>query len=142
MNSATQHRSFTLGICGRAAGACALALAVLLGLAIVAAPLAQAQTITTFEAPGAGTGANQGTIGVYINTAGVISGYYGDASNVYHGFVRASNGMITTFEAPGAGTGASQGTDGIGINTAGPSRGTTLTRAMWITASCAPAMAR
>ncbi len=60
-------------------------------------------TITTFDAPGAGTGAGQGTIAVSINTAGEIAGTYEDASGVGHGFVRAINGTITTFDAPGAG---------------------------------------
>jgi hypothetical protein len=47
-----------------------------------------AGTITTFDAPGAGTGAGQGTIGLSINTAGNITGSYLDAGNVLHGFVR------------------------------------------------------
>ena len=33
-----------------------------------------------------------------------------DASDVNHGFVRASNGAITTFDVPSAGTGPFQGT--------------------------------
>src|ERR1039457_4768745 len=63
-------------------------------------------TFTTFEAPGSGTGASQGTIPFSINTAGATAGMYYDASNAYHGFVRAVTGTITTFQAPGAGTGA------------------------------------
>jgi hypothetical protein len=39
-------------------------------------------TITTFDVSGAGTGANQGTFALNINTAGTISGYYEDASGV------------------------------------------------------------
>ena len=76
-------------------------------------------TFTTFEAPGAGTGASQGTIPFSINTAGATAGMYYDASNAYHGFVRAVTGTITTFEAPGAGTGAAQGTVSFSINPAG-----------------------
>ncbi|MGA2590613.1 MAG: hypothetical protein ABSH32_11900 [Bryobacteraceae bacterium] len=76
-------------------------------------------TITTFDVPGAGTSAGQGTSAACINDAGVIAGAYTDASNVFHGFVRAANGTITTFDAPGAGTGAGQGTDGNSINDAG-----------------------
>ncbi|MGC2764927.1 MAG: hypothetical protein WB607_05435, partial [Candidatus Acidiferrum sp.] len=76
-------------------------------------------TFTTFEAPGAGKSNSQGTITFNINTAGDITGTYIDASNVYHGFVRAANGTITTFEVRGAGTGAHQGTIAISINTAG-----------------------
>ena len=66
--------------------------------------------ITTFDAPGAGTGFLQGTVANNINPAGVIAGWYQDASNVTHGFVRAPNGAITKFDAPGAGTAPGQGT--------------------------------
>jgi hypothetical protein len=67
-------------------------------------------TITTFDAPGAGTGQFQGTFAYNINPAGAIAGQYLDANNVYHGYVRAPDGAITTFDAPDAGTGAFQGT--------------------------------
>ena len=40
--------------------------------------------IKTFEAPGAG----QGTVGLSVNAAGDITGFYVDASAVFHGFVR------------------------------------------------------
>jgi hypothetical protein len=83
-------------------------------------------TFSTFEAPGAGTGASQGTIPFSINTAGAVAGMYYDANNAYHGFVRAATGTITTFEAPGAGTGAAQGTVSFSINTAGDIAGTYL----------------
>src|SRR5207253_1966579 len=69
--------------------------------------------ITTFDAPGAGTGPFQGTATTSVdgmNPAGATVGQYLDASNVFHGFVRAPNGTITTFDAPGAGTGPFQGT--------------------------------
>jgi uncharacterized repeat protein (TIGR03803 family) len=94
--------------------------------------------ITPFDVPGAGTGAGQGTGGgfdtiltfllnpssdIAINTAGVITGYYVDASNAYHGFARAANGTMTEFSAPCAGTGASQGTVSRGVNTAGTTAG-------------------
>lgn len=45
-----------------------------------------------------------------INTAGAITGYFADASNLYHGFLRATSGTITTFDAPGVGTAAYEGT--------------------------------
>jgi len=44
--------------------------------------------ITTFDAPGAGTGAGQGTQAMTNNWEGAISGFYIDANNVYHGFLR------------------------------------------------------
>ena len=49
-------------------------------------------TIITFDAPGAGTSAGQGTFAFSINQPGTIAGYYLDKSNVYHGFVRAPDG--------------------------------------------------
>ena len=73
-------------------------------------------TITTFDAPGAGTDPGQGTTAVGINPAGVIEGQYIDAANVPHGFVRDTNGAITAFDAPGAGTGPFQGTFPLTIN--------------------------
>jgi hypothetical protein len=74
-------------------------------------------TFSTFEAPGAGPGAGQGTIPFGINTSGAVAGMYYDANNAYHGFMRAATGTMTTFEAPGAGTGAHQGTIPFSINT-------------------------
>ena len=47
-------------------------------------------TITTFDAPGAGTGPGQGS-GIFseaINPSGAIAGAYIDSSNVFHGFLR------------------------------------------------------
>src|SRR5438094_4728347 len=73
-------------------------------------------TITTFDAPGAGTGPGQGTLPFAINPAGTVIGYYVDASDARHGFLRTRNGNITTFDAPGAGTGAGQGTVAVSIN--------------------------
>jgi hypothetical protein len=43
--------------------------------------------INRFSAPGAGTGGGQGTYAYSINDAGVIAGYYVDASGVHHGFL-------------------------------------------------------
>jgi hypothetical protein len=50
--------------------------------------LATGGTLTTFNVPGAGMAENQGTIGYNINASGAIAGYYVDANNVSHGFVR------------------------------------------------------
>jgi hypothetical protein len=76
-------------------------------------------TFTTIDVPGAGTGVFQGTIGLSINAAGDIAGFYIVAPNVARGFVRAANGAITKFDAPNAGTGRNQGTFPVSINTAG-----------------------
>jgi hypothetical protein len=76
-------------------------------------------TVTTFDAPGAGTGPGQGTQPFAINPAGLITGFYLDAGDALHGFLRTRNGAITTFDAPGAGTGPGQGTTPFSINPAG-----------------------
>jgi len=79
-----------------------LAFCMLAGLALSATP-SEPFVITTVDAPGAGTGPNQGTQSIGINSAGAVTGFYADSNNVVHGFVRAPNGAFTTFEAPGAG---------------------------------------
>ena len=70
--------------------------------------------LTTFEAPGAGTGTDQGTgcpgCAPGLNQWGALAGIYTDANNVYHGYQRSPRGKFTTFDAPGAGTSANQGT--------------------------------
>src|SRR5271165_2844222 len=81
--------------------------------------IAGESAIITFDAPGAGTGAGQGTFAFSINQWGTIAGFYLDKSNVYHGFVRTERGHITTFDVSGAGTGAFQGTLPYGSNPEG-----------------------
>jgi len=76
-------------------------------------------SFTVFDAPGAGTGMLQGTMGTSINDAGVIAGIYLTAPNVAHGFVRAADGTIATFDAPNAGTSLNQGTFPASINAGG-----------------------
>src|SRR5215470_11323354 len=75
--------------------------------------------ITTFDAPGSGTGPGQGTIAFAINPAGTTAGYYNDAHGVFHGFLRTPDGVITTFNIPGAGTGRGEGTFAGNINPVG-----------------------
>ena len=60
-----------------------------------------------------------------INNFGEITGYYEDANNVFHGFVRSPEGKFTTFEAPGADTtpGDFNGTFLTASTTRGQSRG-------------------
>jgi hypothetical protein len=53
------------------------------------------------------------------NLAGAVTGNYLDASDVNHGFLRASDGRFTTFDAPGAGSSPGQGTVPISTNAAG-----------------------
>lgn len=75
--------------------------------------------ITTFEVPGGGTSANQGTVAAGVNPAGAVTGYYFDNASVSHGLLRARDGTVTSFDAPGAGTGSLQGTFCINMNPAG-----------------------
>src|SRR6266487_4074511 len=90
---------------------------ILVALAI-SIPLS-AQTITTFDAPGAGTGPGQGTYALNINPSGTMIGFSRDANDVRHGFVRSQDGSFTIFDAPGAGTAAGQGTRAYSINPSG-----------------------
>ena len=84
-------------------------------------------TITTFDAPGAGTAPGQGTIAFGINPAGAIAGFTRDANSARHGFLRAPDGTITVFDDPNAGTcstscgtiGNGQGTRAFAINPVG-----------------------
>jgi hypothetical protein len=39
-----------------------------------------------------------------MNDEGAITGYYLDANNVNHGFLRSPEGKVTSFDAPGADT--------------------------------------
>lgn len=75
--------------------------------------------ITTFDAPGAGTGSYQGTTVNGLNPADAIAGFTIDANNVYHGLVRTRDGSITMFDVLGAGTDPYQGTEAVSINPAG-----------------------
>jgi TRAP-type C4-dicarboxylate transport system permease small subunit len=55
-------------------------------------PQAQPQwkhKIITYEVPGAGNGAGQDTQAFGINSSGEVAGFYTDANNVYHGFLRS-----------------------------------------------------
>jgi molybdopterin/thiamine biosynthesis adenylyltransferase len=45
-------------------------------------------TFTMIDAPGAGTGVGQGTCAAGNNSAGAVAGWYVDANNVAHGFLR------------------------------------------------------
>jgi hypothetical protein len=72
-------------------------------------------TFVTFDVPGAGTGNNQGTVPASINPAGEITGYYVDANDLFHGFLRARNGTFITIDVPGA----VNGTQPTSINPAG-----------------------
>ena len=65
---------------------------------------AQEPRIVSFDAPGAGTVANNfnGTVATAINALGTVAGYYNDSNVVSHCFIRTADGKITTFDVPGA----------------------------------------
>src|SRR6478672_7835744 len=92
--------------------------ATILVVLAISIPLS-AQTITTFDAPGAGTGALQGTSALDIDPSGRTIGFFRDANNVRHGFSRSKDGTFTIFDAPGAGTAANQGTRAYATNSSG-----------------------
>ena len=73
----------------------------------------------TFDAPGAGTGAFQGTLPQDNNPPGATTGYYFDSGQAPHGFLRARDATITTFDVPGSGRGPYQGTGAISVTPAG-----------------------
>ena len=58
-------------------------------------------TITSIDAPGAGTTSGYGTEVIAINPAGVMAGFYVGSDNVVHAYVRTPNGWFTTFDGPG-----------------------------------------
>ena len=64
-------------------------------------------------------GAYQFTLLGGINPAGATTGYYGDKNVVYHGLLRAPDGIFTTFRAPGAGKEPNQGTATFDLNPVG-----------------------
>ena len=59
-------------------------------------------TIITFDAPGAGTAAFEGTYPNAITPAGAITGFYFDANFDDHGFLRARDGNFIVFDPVGS----------------------------------------
>lgn len=62
---------------------------------------------TSFDAPGAGTAAGQGTgcpsdCSTSLNDLGAITGNYVDANYVLHGYLRSPNGKIMTIDPSGS----------------------------------------
>src|SRR5262249_449776 len=87
-----------------------------LGLSVNAG--GQTTTITTFDAPGAGTAAGQGTFAHALTTSAAIVGFIRDPNAARHAFLRAADGTFTMVADPAAGTcSASCGTIGNGQGT-------------------------
>jgi len=81
----------------------------LVGVFAPAISSVHAQTITSFDVPGA-----IATFPTSINPAGVITGSYFDSGSIMHRFVRDASGAFTSFDPPG-----SFSTDPTSINPAG-----------------------
>lgn len=88
----------------------AMTLLAVLAITVQASAGGNHNKIITFNVPGAGTSAGQGTMPIGILQGNWISGSYVDGNNVYHGFLRTPWGMFIKFDAPGAGTNPYQGT--------------------------------
>jgi hypothetical protein len=105
----------------------ALCLVLSLGLGLSVNAGEKKTTITTFDAPGAGTAPGQGTFANGMNNTGAITGFIRDANAARHGFLRAPDGTFTSFDDPDAGTclascgaiGNGQGTRAYAINPSG-----------------------
>jgi uncharacterized membrane protein len=77
---------------------------------------------TTFDAPGAGTGSNEGTgcfsdCPVSLNDWGAITGIYIDANFVYHGYLRSREGTIVTVDPVGSTYTFPDGINDLGVIT-------------------------
>jgi hypothetical protein len=102
---------------------CLVLLTLGLGLSVNGA-VERRRTITTFDAPGAGTQPGLGTFPSGINLFGAITGFIRDANSARHAFVRAPDGSFIIFDDPAAGTcstscgtiGNGQGTRAYAIN--------------------------
>jgi uncharacterized membrane protein len=63
--------------------------------------------------------ATYGTFARSVNANGAIAGFFVDAFNQPHGFVRDPHGLLSTFDDPNAASGFSGGTTAYGINAEG-----------------------
>ena len=75
--------------------------------------------ITSFDAPGAGNGVNQGTYFNMINDAGLMPGVVIDKNSVQHGFLLSRDGTLVKVNVDRAGTGPYQGTLTSAVSEAG-----------------------
>ncbi len=89
-----------------------------LGLCANAQDINRTPRIIAFDAPGAGTGAFQGTYPLAINASGEIAGGYYQADGYSRGFLRAPDGTLTQFNAPGA-----RGGSAVSVNPEGAATG-------------------
>jgi hypothetical protein len=71
-------------------------------------------TIVTFDAPGAGTGVEEGTLAYGINASGAITGYFQVSNRVFQAYVRTPDGRLTAIKIA-----HSTFSIGVGINKSG-----------------------
>jgi hypothetical protein len=64
-------------------------------------PSDQKSIYISFDAPGAGTAAHEGTFPSAVNLEGDITGYYFDVNDIGHAFLREADGSFFTFDVPG-----------------------------------------
>jgi hypothetical protein len=83
-------------------------------LSMAAAIASSAQTTTSFEVTGSGSGEAEGTIVYGMNTAGTVVGEYIDSGDNGHAYSRTKAGVVTVLDIPG-----STESDALGINAAG-----------------------
>jgi uncharacterized membrane protein len=88
----------------------------LYGQQVESVAAAKVATFIEFDVPGSTCQAAffRCTTPIAINPARTVTGFYADANQAFHGFVRASDGTITTFDPPG-----SLNTSIVAINPAG-----------------------
>jgi hypothetical protein len=78
------------------------------------------QVFATIDVAEAGTSSEQGTIGLRVNSAGDVAGYYIDPGGIDHGFIRNAAGVITTVDVPVNGN---LGSEIVAIDGAGDTAG-------------------
>ena len=79
------------------------ALALVLASACLGSPALAKPKIVEFDVPGAGTGANQGTMPAGIDAKGDVVGSYIDSAGQFHGFVRKPDGSFIFYDASASG---------------------------------------
>ncbi len=81
----------------------------------VSGAVSHSGTIGAFDIPAAANG----TFTQTANILGAVAGYYTDATDEFHAFVRNNLGNVTTIDPPGTGPGSYGGAQALGINDLG-----------------------
>jgi hypothetical protein len=86
-------------------------------VSLITSGLAAKEQIVTFDAPGAGTGAFQGTQPFNLNAGGSIVGIWANANPGLHGFLRSADGTIITIDVPNSTNTLPEGINSGGVIT-------------------------